>query len=416
MKPLLLLLTSVLMFGVALRAQEASPKAVKKIAVLEPTATSGSVTTMQKEIIRGALEEAITNMPGYEAFTRTNIDAIVSEINFQQSGMVDDDQRKRIGVMSGAEYICLSTLTVENDEFYIACSLIEVESGRISHTANELMPVTPRSAVLEGCRKLTQKLIGSAKPAPVVRDNLPELVQITGGIFTMGCQKSECESDEKPAHRVSLDGFRLSKTEVTNGHYITFLNDRNIRANGQYSGNKLLEWTLPEAQVEYVDGMWRVKPGYESYPMVHVTWYGAYEYCSWAGGRLPTEAEWEYAARGGSKGGNTRYAGSNAGDEVMWFAENSGMRTHVVGAKRPNELNLYDMCGNVREWCADWWAPAYPGEEQNNPTGARSGAFRVLRGGGWNYDAQSCRVTFRDYYAPSGSGNNFGFRLWMPAQ
>jgi formylglycine-generating enzyme required for sulfatase activity len=404
------------MLGAALQAQEAQPKPAKKVAVLEPTATNSNVTTMQKEIIRGALEEAITNMPGYEAFTRTNIDAIVNEINFQQSGMVDDDQRKRIGMMSGAEYLCLSKLTVENNEFYISCSLVEVESGRISHTANELMPTTPRTAVLEGCKRLTEKLIGSNVPARVVRDNLPEMVQITGGVFTMGCQKVECESDEKPAHRVSLDGFRLSKTEVTNGHYVTFLNDRKIRANGQYSGNKLLEWTLPESQVEYVDGIWRVKSGLEHYPMVHVTWYGAYEYCSWAGGRLPTEAEWEYAARGGSKGGSSRYAGSNAGDEVMWFAENSNMRSHAVGVKQPNELGLHDMSGNVREWCADWWSPAYPDGEQANPTGAKTGAFRVLRGGAWSYEEPACRVTFRDYYSPSGSGNNFGFRLWLPGE
>ncbi|MDR0687976.1 MAG: SUMF1/EgtB/PvdO family nonheme iron enzyme [Prevotellaceae bacterium] len=407
-----LLLTCAMMLGVAAQAQENQPKLAKKVAVLEPTEASGNVTTMQKEIIRGALEEAITNMPGYEAFTRTNIDAIVNELNFQQSGMVDEDQRKRIGSMSGAEYICLSKLAVEGDEFYITCSLVEVESGRISHTANELMPNMPRSAILEGCKRLAEKLIGA--PAPVVRANLPEMVQITGGVFTMGCQKGDCESDEKPAHTVSLDGFRLSQTEVTSGQYVTFLNDRNIRANGQYSGNKLLDWLAPDAPVEYADGMWRAKPGYESCPMVYVTWYGAYEYCSWAGGRLPTEAEWEYAARGGSRGSGSKFAGGNVGDDVMWFAENSSMRVHSVAAKQPNELGLCDMSGNVREWCADWWADAYPQGEQANPAGAAAGAFRVLRGGAWNYDAPSCRITFRDYYSPSGSGNNFGFRLWLP--
>jgi formylglycine-generating enzyme required for sulfatase activity len=400
------------MSGATLQAQEVQPKPAKKVAVLEPAVTSGDVTAMQKEIIRSALEEAITNTYGYEAFTRTNIDAIVNEISFQQSGLVDEDQRKRIGVMSGAEYICLSKLIVEGEEIYITCSLIEVESGRISHTANELIPSTPRTAILEGCKRLTQKLIGSN--TTIVRDNLPEMVQITGGVFTMGCQKDDCERDEKPVHSVSLDGFRLSKSEVTNGQYVTFLNDRKVRANGLYSGNKLLEWLASDAQVEFVDGVWRAKSGYESYPMVHVTWYGAYEYCSWAGGRLPTESEWEYAARGGSKGGGSRYAGGNTGDNVMWFAENSNMRSHAVAAKQPNELNLYDMSGNVREWCADWWSEAYPEGEQVNPTGAPTGSFRVLRGGAWNYDALSCRITFRDYYTPSGSGNNVGFRLWLP--
>jgi len=134
--------------------------------------------------------------------------------------------------------------------------------------------------------------------------------------------------------------------------------------------------------------------------------------------RLPTETEWEYAARGGQssfdKGGQGEfeYAGSNNIDEVAWYDGNSDSKTHPVGQKLPNELGLYDMSGNVWEWCQDWYdAHYYKKSPANNPTGPTSGSYRVLRGGGWDIDAVYCRVAYRFYRT---SGNRFidrGFRL-----
>ena len=134
--------------------------------------------------------------------------------------------------------------------------------------------------------------------------------------------------------------------------------------------------------------------------------------------RLPTEAEWELAACGGMKSQGYKYAGSNDLDDVAWYLENSGKVTffsdkrssHPVGTKAPNELGLYDMSGNVWEWCHDWYGD-YCVDAQTNPTGPDSGSRRVLRGGSWNRNAWCCRVSFRSNSTPSSTGSSLGFRL-----
>ena len=132
--------------------------------------------------------------------------------------------------------------------------------------------------------------------------------------------------------------------------------------------------------------------------------------------RLPTEAEWEYAARGGNKSKVFQYSGSDNLDEVGWFAENSGDRTHAVGEKKPNELGIYDMSGNVWEWCLDWYDEEYYQDCKKkgvveNPTGPETGSRRVLRGGGWSSDAQNCRPADRFGVDPGLRGSGLGFRL-----
>ena len=130
--------------------------------------------------------------------------------------------------------------------------------------------------------------------------------------------------------------------------------------------------------------------------------------------RLPTEAEWEYAARGGvetiHESSQTKYAGSNNIDNVAWYTSNSGSKTHTVGTKQANELGIYDMSGNVWEWCSDWYG-SYSSGSQNNPQGAKSGKYRVLRGGSWNNNAIYCRVANRYRNNPALTLNNNGFRL-----
>jgi formylglycine-generating enzyme required for sulfatase activity len=128
--------------------------------------------------------------------------------------------------------------------------------------------------------------------------------------------------------------------------------------------------------------------------------------------RLPTEAEWEFAARGGKKSKGYEYAGSNEIEAVAWYDENSEDKTHPVGQKKPNELGILDMSGNVLEWCSDWYEESYynssPG---NNPQGPASGSNRVLRGGGWSYIPRNCRVSIRYYYYPVSWHSSIGFRL-----
>ena len=126
--------------------------------------------------------------------------------------------------------------------------------------------------------------------------------------------------------------------------------------------------------------------------------------------RLPTEAEWEYAARGGNRSEGYKYSGGNNIDDVAWYTNNSGSTTHEVATKRANELGIYDMSGNVLEWCSDWYG-SYSSSAQTNPTGPSSGSYRVIRVGSWLSGARDCRVSFRGSGSPGYRGNYLGLRL-----
>jgi formylglycine-generating enzyme required for sulfatase activity len=150
--------------------------------------------------------------------------------------------------------------------------------------------------------------------------------------------------------------------------------------------------------------------------VIHVSWNDAVAYCEWLSEktgkkyRLPTEAEWEYAVRGGQKSKHYKYAGGDELSELAWYNENSGSKTHPVGGKKANELGLYDMSGNVWEWCQDWYGD-YSSASQTNPTGASTGTRRVLRGGSWGYPDWNCRVSYRYFNSPTYRNINLGFRL-----
>jgi formylglycine-generating enzyme required for sulfatase activity len=194
-------------------------------------------------------------------------------------------------------------------------------------------------------------------------------VLIPPGTFMMGCSKgdSECSGDEEPAHRVTISkSFWMGQTEVTVAAYKHF---------AQESGKD-----MPTGVA-----------GNDAMPIVNVSWDDATAYCSWAGGRLLSEAEWEYAARAGST--EARYGPV---DEVAWYDKNSGGGTHAVAQKRPNAFNLFDMLGNVWEWTSDWYGEKYyEGSAERDPQGPGSGEYRVLRGGSWDVVPRDTRVSDR---------------------
>lgn len=406
---------------IALTALQAQEK--KKVAVY----VTGSGEAGVNKVLGGKMVAAITQSGTYTAIERTA--EFLAEINkeqgYQRTGNVDDSQISRLGKQFGVNLVCVAEVYQVLGSNYVSARLIDVESATVLATAdghNELKSIDDLFTTSED---IAARLLGGASargssssggrviPA---QGGLPEMVQVQGGTFMMGCtgeQGGDCYDNERPAHYVSVNSFKLSKTEITNAQYAAFLNGRQINASGLYHGQKLIDIASSYLLLEYTDGKWRAKWGFENYPIVAVTWHGAYEYCNWAGGRLPTEAEWEYAARGGNKSSGYKYSGSNIIEEVAWFTDNSGGRVHEVATKKPNELGLYDMSGNVWEWCYDWYG-SYSSGSQNNPVGAPSGSSRVNRGGSWNYNARYCRVSYRSSNAPAGSNRDLGFRLLLP--
>jgi formylglycine-generating enzyme required for sulfatase activity len=212
---------------------------------------------------------------------------------------------------------------------------------------------------------------------------------LSGNSFSMGSEESDAESDEKPVHTVRVGEFYMGKYEVTFAEYDKFC-DATSR-------------TKPS------DVNW----GRGNRPVINVSWDDATAYCEWLSSttgktyRLPTEAEWEYSARGGE---SYKYAGGNDPNATAWNRANSDSKTHPVGQKQANGFGLYDMAGNVWEWCNDWKGD-YSSNSQSNPIGAATGSDRVLRGGGWRGVARDCRVSHRDYDTPAYRSYYLGFRV-----
>ena len=239
-----------------------------------------------------------------------------------------------------------------------------------------------------------------------VTPGLVEMVYVQGGTFQMGDKWGDGSDVEKPVHEVTVSDFYISKYEITQKQYEEIMGENP----SYFIGDNL--------------------------PVEKVTWYNAVDFCnklsereglepcytingtdvscdfSKSGYRLPTEAEWEYAATGGINSKNTKYSGSNNVDEVGWYSDNSSNSTQEIGKKDPNELGIYDMSGNVWEWCWDWYDTSYyASSATTNPTGPEDGSSKVLRGGSWRNPAQSVRVSNRGDNYPSEIYYTYGFRI-----
>jgi len=211
-----------------------------------------------------------------------------------------------------------------------------------------------------------------------------EMIAVKGGTFQMGSNNGG--SNEKPIHSVTLSDFAIGKTEVTQAIWQAVMGNNPSCFKGDNLPVESISWNDAQRFIEALNS----KTG-KTY-------------------RLPTEAEWEYAARGGNKSNGYEYAGSNTLADVGWCADNSGDETHAVAGKQPNELGMYDMSGNVTEWCADWYG-AYPDGPQTNPNGPSSGSSRVTRGGGLTYNDRGCSSASRHETAQFYTQCGIGFRV-----
>ena len=234
----------------------------------------------------------------------------------------------------------------------------------------------------------------------VIRNLVANLVRVEGGSFRMGAQHTdaqaenydaEAQDDESPVHEVTVSGYYIDKFEVTQREWRTIMGYE-------------LDW--PE---QYGHG--------DDFPAYNVSRTDALQFVDKLSAmtrlpfRLPTEAQWEYAARGGNSSQHYHYSGSNNVEEVAWYKGNANGTLHPVGGKQPNELGLYDMSGNLWEWCMDAYGP-YPDTPQTNPV-ATSGSKFVLRGGSWTFFPTYCRVTCRDAYHGDGVSISNGVRVAM---
>ena len=251
-----------------------------------------------------------------------------------------------------------------------------------------------------------------------------EMVFVEGGTFTMGATSEQGTldpyDDEYPTHQVTLSDFYIGKYEVTQQLWEYVMKYSGTAADGS-------------SMSAYASDVWLGTNPSSSYGVGN--YYPAY-YVSWEDivnifiprlnkitgkiFRLPTEAEWEYVARGGNKSKGYKYSGSNTIGDVAWYYDNAynttdNYGTHTVGTNEPNELGIYGMSGNVSEWCSDWYSSSYySSSPSTNPTGPTSGSRRVRRGGSWNRIASHCRVSYRDGRDPDFRSNYLGFRLVLP--
>ena len=381
------------------------------------------------QVVRGKMRIGIQVMPGYEGYDRVNLASIMSELDFQQKGYVSEDQIKEIGRMCGAQYVLINEVSlIDSEHLTILSSLINVESGK-DEAVRDCETKRDGESISEACKDLAKRLLNvQSKPTlgygyggqsssntssyshtssggDYVETALGlnmRMVYVEGGTFSMGAtseQSGEGDSDESPVHSVTLDNFYIGACEVTQSQWQAVMGTSIQQQAGKAGASSF----------RGIGG---------DYPIYYVSWEEAQAFCrelSAVTGRtylLPTEAQWEYAARGGKQSRSYKYSGSYSIDAVGWYESNSGSSTHPVGRMRANELGIHDMSGNVWEWCSDWYSSSYYSSSASfNPAGPGGGQYRVLRGGSWGHSASYCRVSNREGSTPSGRYYYYGFRV-----
>ncbi|MCB9267769.1 MAG: formylglycine-generating enzyme family protein [Lewinellaceae bacterium] len=238
-------------------------------------------------------------------------------------------------------------------------------------------------------------------PINILQETLPnglsfEMILVEGGSFMMGSEDSEARDSEKPVHEVILDGYYIGKFPVTQALWKAVMGDDNNPS--YFKGSE-----RPVEMVSWEDTQLFLQALQKLTSKIY---------------RLPTEAEWEYAARGGNQSEGYRYAGSNKLKEVAWYEDNSHEETNVVGLKYPNELGIHDMSGNVWEWVEDQWHSNYQGAPTDGSAWVDRGdnTSRVLRGGSWLDTPRFCRCSSRGYIDPRVRNRHFGIRLCLSLQ
>ena len=367
----------------------------KRIAIRVTGNEGGKIDLDTKKILAAALVDAFSKSPDYIALERTSayLNLIDTETEFQVcSGNIADDapQAVCVGERLGVDFICVADITTSNldGKHILDISFVDVKERIYAPDkfAQQQFTSTNLNSLMFVAQSVAFEL-GMVYTKPINPILNIEMVFVEGGTFTMGCteEKSECCPDESPAHKVKLSSYYISKYLVTQELWLEVMKNNPSKCKG------------------------------ENLPVEYVNWYDVQDFIKKLNQltgklyRLPTEAEWEFAARGGNKSKGYKYSGSNNINDVAWNDVNSKYTTFPVGLKQPNELGIYDMSGNVGEWCNDWYGN-YSVTPKTNPTGAKKGSIHVLRGG--RRENITSRVSHRGVYQSGRDRNEFfGFRL-----
>ena len=327
--------------------------------------------------------QELFNTGKYRVLERGKMEEILQEQGFQQTGCISNECVVEVGKMIGVKQMIGGSIGKVGSVFSVTVRIIDIETGEILKIISYDYTGEIGGLLTKGMRnvalKLTGQKDGKTEPAQLSKISAKkptDTVTTVGGMDFIFVEGGTFQMGRVNRHSVTVSDYSISKTEVTFEQYDAFC-----------------------------DATGRDKPFSESWgrgdrPVINVSWHDAVAYCEWMTiqtgktYRLPTEAEWEYAARGGNKSKGYTYSGSNNLDAVAWYANNSNRKTQTVAQKKPNELGLYDMSGNVYEWCSD---------KYRKPA--------VIRGGSWYYVGSYCQVTYRNSSSPNNRLNHYGFRL-----
>jgi formylglycine-generating enzyme required for sulfatase activity len=377
-----------------------------------------------KDTALAASEILRTEIGGIGAFRiieRTQLDKVMREQKFSYSELVDPKYAARIGKLLGAKYVSVGSVSRLGTTYTVSIRFIDVETAEM--VLGDSLTCKNESGLPELSRKLANEILNikgastiSGTDSSSEGENMLEsrivgpgikIIKIQSGSFFMG--SNEGENDQKPVHEVLLGSSWIGETEVTVGQYSAFLNE--TKPNDKQKN----QWILIDksTHINNEKGRYFAEPGWENNPIVNVSWDGAKAFCEHYELRLPTEAEWEYAA-----GGNfhLKWSLGNIFEAKNYCCErNKGIQdppTKIVKSYSSNSFGLYDMSGNVSEWCNDWYGN-YQNEKQNDPQGAENGGSKVIKGGSWNkgfLNGQELRCAYRDGASPGFLSTSVGFR------